>query len=97
MASGLSEKSDKCQASTLLYCLGVDAEDVLTTTHISDDNRKKYSKVLKKFDDFFRVRLLSLKEPISTGETNNLANQQKITEEFYINLQAVVNTAKLKR
>ena len=56
VASGLSEKSDEYQASTLLYCLGVDAKDILTTTHISDDNRKKYDKVLEKFEDFFQVR-----------------------------------------
>ena len=29
MASRLSEKSGKCQASTLLYCLGEDADDTL--------------------------------------------------------------------
>ena len=55
VASGLSEKSDKCQASTLLYCLAVNAEDILTTIHISDENRKKYDKVLEKFDEFFLV------------------------------------------
>ena len=46
VASGLLEKSNKCQGSTFLYCLGTDADDVLTTTHISDDNRKKYDEVL---------------------------------------------------
>ena len=56
IASGLSEKSDERQASTLLYCLGPDAEDVLTTTTISTENRKKYNKVLEKFDEFFAVR-----------------------------------------
>ena len=55
MASGLSEKSNKCLAST--FRLGADADDdVLTTTHISDDNRKKYDKVVEKFDEFFKVR-----------------------------------------
>ena len=49
----MAEKSEECQASTLLYCLGVDAKDV---TRISDDNRKKYARVVKKFDEFFRVR-----------------------------------------
>jgi len=56
LASGLSEKSDECQASTLLYCLGTDSDDVLTTTRISDDDRKKYNKVLEKFDEYFKVR-----------------------------------------
>jgi len=56
MASGLSTKDDEIQASTLLYCLGADADDVLTTTRISDESRKKYTKVLEKFDKFFQVR-----------------------------------------
>ena len=56
MASGLSEKSDECQASTLLYYLSTDADDILTTTRISDKDRKKYSKVIEKFDQYFEVR-----------------------------------------
>ena len=47
MASGLSEKSNEFQTSTFLYCLRIDADDVLMTTHISDDNRKKNDKVLE--------------------------------------------------
>jgi len=30
--------------------------DVLTTTRISDDNRKKYSKIIEKLDEYFKVR-----------------------------------------
>ena len=37
VASKLSDKSDKHQAITLLYCLGVDAEDILLTTNITAD------------------------------------------------------------
>jgi len=54
MASGLSTKDDEIKASTLLYCLGADADDVLTTTRITDNNRKKYTKVLEKFDEFLK-------------------------------------------
>ena len=39
-----------------LYCVGEEAEDVLTSTNITAQNRKKYDKVLGKFDDFFKVR-----------------------------------------
>ena len=46
--SGLSEKSKECQASTLLYCLGIDVEDILMTSHVSDDN-KKYNRVSEKY------------------------------------------------
>ena len=42
--------------STLLYCMGEEAEDVLTSTEISDDERKRYDAVMSKFDGFFKVR-----------------------------------------
>ena len=36
--------------------MGEDAEEILASTNISDEDRKKYDKVLKQYDDFFRVR-----------------------------------------
>lgn len=39
----------------MLYCLGEQAEDVLSSTGISEENRKKYSDVLSKFDGYFWV------------------------------------------
>ena len=52
-ASRLDKESDERKVSTLLNCLGPDADDVLTSTNI---DRKKYSKVIEKFDAHFRVR-----------------------------------------
>ena len=51
--SGLAEEEEPRQVSTLLYCLGEDADDVLTSTSISDDDRKKYDSVMAKFDGFY--------------------------------------------
>ena len=42
--------------STLLYCLGEEAEDVLTSTNISEADRGRYAQVLGKMDEFFKVR-----------------------------------------
>ena len=42
--------------STLLYCLGEEADNVLTSTNISEENQKKYSEVMAKFNGFFKVR-----------------------------------------
>ena len=53
---GLSKESEERQVNTLLYCLGEEAEDILTSTNISDDDRKQYAMVMEKFDHFFRVR-----------------------------------------
>ena len=55
-ASGLATEGDTKQVSTLLYCMGETAEDVLTSTDISADERKKFDSVIAKFDSFFKVR-----------------------------------------
>jgi len=39
--------------STLLYCLGEEADNVLTSTNIT---KKKFDDVIQKFDEFFNVR-----------------------------------------
>ena len=43
IALGLGAEGEQRQVNTLLYCLGDDAEDVLHSTNISSDDRKKYS------------------------------------------------------
>ena len=55
-ASGLATEGDTKQVSTLLYCMGETAEDVLTSTDISADERKTFGSVIAKFDSFFKVR-----------------------------------------
>ena len=56
MASGLSGEDDLKQVSALLYCMGEDAEDMLSSTNVSEDDRMKYDKVINKLDAFFQVR-----------------------------------------
>ena len=56
LASGLSDDGDAKQISTLLYCMGEDAEDTLSSTNITAEERRKYESVLGKFDEFFKVR-----------------------------------------
>ena len=55
-AAGLQDASAPKQVNTLLYCLGEEAESVLNSTNISEDDRKDYAAVLAKFDGFFQVR-----------------------------------------
>ena len=50
LASGLSAKDDDRQVSTLLYCMGEDAEDALTSANISAADRKKYKAEIGQFD-----------------------------------------------
>ena len=56
VASGLEKEDDSRKVSMLLYCLGEEAEGVLLSTNISEESRKKYKDVIKKFDAHFRVR-----------------------------------------
>ena len=53
LASGLSKEDELRQVSTLLYCMREEAEDVLTSTNITVDERKEFDTVLKKFNDYF--------------------------------------------
>ena len=53
LAFGLSAESEERQVFILLYTLGEDAEDILSSANNSDENRKKYSEVMAKFDRFF--------------------------------------------
>ena len=55
-ASGLLAEDDMRQVSTLLYCLGQEANDVLSAMGISDEKRQKYEKVMEKLEDHFKVR-----------------------------------------
>ena len=54
--SGLAAESATRQLNTLLYCLGEEADSVLACTNISAANRKKYDRVMEKFDAYFDVR-----------------------------------------
>ena len=42
IASGLADSTADKQISTLLYCLGEDAESVLTSTNATEEDRKDY-------------------------------------------------------
>ena len=56
VASGLTDDSEGKQVSTLLYCLGEQAEAVLNSTNASDTDKAKYETVIAKLDEFFKVR-----------------------------------------
>ena len=56
VASGLSTDSAAQQVSTLLYCLGDEAESVLMSTSATADGRKDHASIMAKFDAFFKIR-----------------------------------------
>ena len=80
-ASGLSTEDDLRQVSTLLYCLGEEADDVLISTNISEEDRKVYNSVMAKFDEFFKVRKNVIFERAKFNCRNQLPGE---TAEQYI-------------
>ena len=80
-ASGLATGNEQRQVSTLLYCLGEQADAVLSSTGISEDNRKKYSEVMSKFDEYFKVRKNIIFERARFNRRNQLPGE---TAEEYI-------------
>ena len=54
--AGLTAESEGKQVNNLLYCLGEEAEAVLNSTNANADDKAEYDKVVKKFDEFFKVR-----------------------------------------
>jgi len=51
ITSGLSAEDETRQVSTLLYCMGEEAKDVLTSTNITSDKKKKHGTV----NEYFKV------------------------------------------
>ena len=56
IASGLASDEGPRQVSTLLYCMGEDADGVLSSTNVTGEERKTYNTVVEKFNEFFQVR-----------------------------------------
>ena len=89
-ASGLDKESEERQVSTLLYCLGDTADDVLTSTNITEEDRKKYDSVIVKFDDFFKVRKNVIFERAKFNRRNQLPGES--AEKYITALYHLVET-----
>jgi len=75
VASGLSKDTETRQVSTLLYCLGEEAEDVLTSTNISEEDKTKYDKVLEKLNGFFNIHKNVILERAKFNRRNQLPGE----------------------
>ena len=52
----LDERSKEMQVSSLIYAMGDEAEDILDSFRLSDDNQKSYATVKDKFESYFMQR-----------------------------------------
>ena len=89
-ASGLASAGETRQVSTLLYTMGKNADNVLTSTNISGDDRKKYKSVIEKFDAFFKVRRNVIFERAKFNRRNQLPGES--AEQYITELYALVET-----
>ena len=66
--------------------------DILATTNISDNDKKDYSKVVKKFNKYFKVQ----KVPFWNVPTSNLVSQlaDETVEQFITRLHQMVDNCK---
>jgi hypothetical protein len=56
VASGLARREGDVQVNTLIYAMGDQADDILTSFTLSDEDRKSYATVKSKFDNHFIQR-----------------------------------------
>ena len=65
--------------------MGEEANDVLASTNISEADKKKFSKVMEKFDGFFKVRHNVIFERARFNQRNQLAGEaaEKYIAELY--------------
>ena len=52
-ASGLDAKGEEVQVNTLIYAMGEEAEDILRSFALSEEDKKKYQPVTAKFEAHF--------------------------------------------
>ena len=66
------------------HCLGKEAEDILASTNIGEEDRKKYDSVVAKFDSFFSVRKNVIVECAKFNKRSQLPD--KLVEQFIASL-----------
>ena len=93
-AYSIDREDELRQVSALLYCMGESAEDVLTLTGISDDNRVKYEPVMSALDAFFKVRRNVILERANFNRRNQMADES--AEQYISELYHLVETCDCK-
>ena len=90
VASGLESSSESQQVSTLLYCIGEEAESVLISTDATADDHKEYKKTIAKFDEFFSVQRNVIYERARFNRRSQL--QSETAEEYIVELYCLAET-----
>lgn len=80
-ASGLSEENNSKQISMLLNCMGEEADNILSSTDVSEDDRTKYDSMM---DAFFKVRRNIICERGRFNRCNQIVGEQYITQLYQL-------------
>ena len=55
-ASGLSDKSQESQVNTLIYAMGDEADDILSSLGLSEEQKLQYESVRQAFQNHFTAK-----------------------------------------
>ena len=86
----MSAESEERQISTFLYCLGAESEDILSSTNITEENRKTYAGVVNQFDEFYKVRRNIIFERARFNRRNQLDGE--MSEQYIAILYNLADT-----
>ena len=56
MLTDLNKKPGVIQVASLKYCMGPEAEEIMKTFNLSEDEAKEYETVKEKFRNYFATR-----------------------------------------
>ena len=87
-ASGLNKVDETRQDSTLLYCLGEEAEDVIVSTNIKGASHKKYTGEMAKLNGCFKVWRNLIFERAKFNRRNQREGES--AEEYITELYALI-------
>ena len=89
-ASGLQSKSQESQINTLIYTMGDQADDILLSFQLSEEDKKKYDIVLTKFQGHFVKRRNVIYERMKFNQ--RIQQEGESVESFVTDLYALSET-----
>ncbi|XP_069110194.1 uncharacterized protein [Argopecten irradians] len=88
IAAGLGAKEGPVQVNTFIYAMGGEAEDIIKSFGLSDEDSKTYDKVVEKFDNYFITRRNTIFERARFNHRRQ--NEGESAENFIMALYALV-------
>ncbi|XP_052778484.1 uncharacterized protein LOC128215919 [Mya arenaria] len=87
LASGLGEKDEEVQVNTLIYSMGPEAEEIMSSFNLSNENSKKYDTVVEKLNQHFIPKKNVIFERAKFNQRSQMAGESVdsfITELYHL-------------